>query len=124
MDMLTRVSVEYKTLPGWCCSTEAVRCFDDLPSQAKDYIHFIENFLQVPGTLLCNASDANMRSGIVRKQNREKKESLNLMSEITIISIMNKREFLRRRLVTSPNINFIKGMLAILLPVDCKLFNV
>lgn len=52
MDVLTRVSVKYETLPGWECSTEAVRCFDDLPSQAQAYIHFIENFLQVPGTFV------------------------------------------------------------------------
>uniref|UniRef100_A0A671TQW7 Adenylosuccinate synthetase n=1 Tax=Sparus aurata TaxID=8175 RepID=A0A671TQW7_SPAAU len=48
MDVLTRVSVEYKTLPGWCCSTEAARSFEDLPSQAQSYIRFIEDFLQVP----------------------------------------------------------------------------
>uniref|UniRef100_A0A665XD40 Adenylosuccinate synthetase n=1 Tax=Echeneis naucrates TaxID=173247 RepID=A0A665XD40_ECHNA len=48
MDVLTRVSVEYETLPGWCCSTEAARSFEDLPPQAQKYIQFIENFLQVP----------------------------------------------------------------------------
>uniref|UniRef100_A0A8D3DS33 Adenylosuccinate synthetase n=1 Tax=Scophthalmus maximus TaxID=52904 RepID=A0A8D3DS33_SCOMX len=48
MDVLTRVSVEYETLPGWCCSTEAARSFEELPSQAQSYVRFIENFLQVP----------------------------------------------------------------------------
>ncbi|CAK6970839.1 adenylosuccinate synthase%2C like [Scomber scombrus] len=48
MDVLTRVSVDYETLPGWCCSTEAARSFGDLPPQAQSYIRFIENFLQVP----------------------------------------------------------------------------
>ncbi|XP_040908111.1 adenylosuccinate synthase, like [Toxotes jaculatrix] len=48
MDVLTRVTVEYKTLEGWCCSTEAARSFEDLPKQAQDYIQFIEDFLQVP----------------------------------------------------------------------------
>uniref|UniRef100_A0A673BA46 Adenylosuccinate synthetase n=2 Tax=Sphaeramia orbicularis TaxID=375764 RepID=A0A673BA46_9TELE len=48
MDVLTRVTVEYKTLPGWQCSTEAARSFDELPSQAQNYIRFIEDFLQVP----------------------------------------------------------------------------
>uniref|UniRef100_A0AAR2KK69 Adenylosuccinate synthetase n=1 Tax=Pygocentrus nattereri TaxID=42514 RepID=A0AAR2KK69_PYGNA len=48
MDVLTKVSVTYETLPGWCCSTEGARNFDELPSQAQDYIRFIENFLQVP----------------------------------------------------------------------------
>ncbi|XP_042287874.1 adenylosuccinate synthase, like [Thunnus maccoyii] len=48
MDVLTQVSVDYKTFPGWCCSTEAARSFEELPSQAQDYIRFIEDFLQVP----------------------------------------------------------------------------
>lgn len=49
MDVLTKVSVEYRTFPGWCCSTEAVRSFKELPPQAQEYIRFIEDFLQVPG---------------------------------------------------------------------------
>uniref|UniRef100_A0A9J8AI07 Adenylosuccinate synthetase n=2 Tax=Cyprinus carpio TaxID=7962 RepID=A0A9J8AI07_CYPCA len=48
MDVLTKVQVTYETFPGWCCSTEGVRSFDELPSQAQAYIRFIENFLQVP----------------------------------------------------------------------------
>uniref|UniRef100_A0A8C1VT62 Adenylosuccinate synthetase n=1 Tax=Cyprinus carpio TaxID=7962 RepID=A0A8C1VT62_CYPCA len=48
MDVLTKVQVTYETFPGWCCSTEGVRSFDELPSQAQAYICFIENFLQVP----------------------------------------------------------------------------
>uniref|UniRef100_A0A8C5HYI1 Adenylosuccinate synthetase n=1 Tax=Gouania willdenowi TaxID=441366 RepID=A0A8C5HYI1_GOUWI len=48
MDVLTRVSVDYETLPGWCCSTEAARSLEELPQQAQNYIRFIENFLQVP----------------------------------------------------------------------------
>lgn len=51
MDVLTRVTVDYETLPGWCCSTEAARSFEELPSQAQKYIRFIEDFLQVPGLL-------------------------------------------------------------------------
>uniref|UniRef100_A0AAR2LJ37 Adenylosuccinate synthetase n=1 Tax=Pygocentrus nattereri TaxID=42514 RepID=A0AAR2LJ37_PYGNA len=56
MDVLTKVSVTYETLPGWCCSTEGARNFDELPSQAQDYIRFIENFLQVPGKSSVNAA--------------------------------------------------------------------
>uniref|UniRef100_A0A8B9J5F6 Adenylosuccinate synthetase n=1 Tax=Astyanax mexicanus TaxID=7994 RepID=A0A8B9J5F6_ASTMX len=48
MDVLTKVSVTYETLPGWCCSTEGARNFDELPAQAQAYIRFIEDFLQVP----------------------------------------------------------------------------
>lgn len=49
MDVLTRVSVDYETLPGWQCCTEAARSFEELPSQAQNYVRFIEDFLQVPG---------------------------------------------------------------------------
>lgn len=49
MDDLTQVKVEYETLPGWCCSTETARSFEELPVQAQNYIRFIEDFLQVPG---------------------------------------------------------------------------
>ncbi|XP_051733391.1 adenylosuccinate synthase, like [Ctenopharyngodon idella] len=48
MDVLTKVQVTYETFPGWCCNTEGVRSFDELPSQAQAYIRFIETFLQVP----------------------------------------------------------------------------
>uniref|UniRef100_A0A671S6M7 Adenylosuccinate synthetase n=1 Tax=Sinocyclocheilus anshuiensis TaxID=1608454 RepID=A0A671S6M7_9TELE len=48
MDVLTKVQVTYETFPGWCCSTEGVRSFDELPSQAQSYICFIEKFLEVP----------------------------------------------------------------------------
>lgn len=54
MDVLTRVSVDYETLPGWCCSTESARSFEELPLKAQNYIRFIENFLQVPGLLKCH----------------------------------------------------------------------
>uniref|UniRef100_A0A8C9ST92 Adenylosuccinate synthetase n=1 Tax=Scleropages formosus TaxID=113540 RepID=A0A8C9ST92_SCLFO len=49
MDILSKVSVEYRTLPGWKCSTEGVRSFTELPPEAQEYIRFIEDFLQVPG---------------------------------------------------------------------------
>ncbi|MFT7814628.1 adenylosuccinate synthetase isozyme 2-like [Arapaima gigas] len=48
MDTLTKVSVEYVTLPGWKCSTEGARSFKELPSEAQRYIRFIEDFLKVP----------------------------------------------------------------------------
>lgn len=54
MDVLTKVVVTYETLPGWCCSTEGARTFDDLPLQAQGYIHFIEKHLQVPGKKICD----------------------------------------------------------------------
>lgn len=56
MDVLTKVSLTYETLPGWCCSTEGARNFDELPHQAQAYIRFIENFLQVPGKSCVNVA--------------------------------------------------------------------
>ncbi|KAJ6657033.1 hypothetical protein lerEdw1_003034 [Lerista edwardsae] len=47
-ELLNKVAVEYKTLPGWQCSTEEARSFSDLPPQAQGYIRFIEAYLDVP----------------------------------------------------------------------------
>lgn len=57
MDVLTKVVVTYETLPGWCCSTEGARKFEELPPQAQVYIRFIEEFLQVPGKMVYIKSD-------------------------------------------------------------------
>ncbi|KAF3841339.1 hypothetical protein F7725_007201 [Dissostichus mawsoni] len=43
-----KVCVDYETLPGWGCSTEDARSFEELPLNAQKYIRFIEDFLQVP----------------------------------------------------------------------------
>ena len=47
--LLSRVEVEYKSLPGWKSPIGHVRRFQDLPPQAQDYVHVIEDFLGVPG---------------------------------------------------------------------------
>ncbi|KAL8184268.1 UNVERIFIED_CONTAM: hypothetical protein K2H54_011278 [Gekko kuhli] len=47
-ELLNKVTVEYKTLPGWQCSTEEARSFSDLPPPAQGYIRFIEDYLGVP----------------------------------------------------------------------------
>ncbi len=43
----TRVTPEYKTLPGWGESTYGVRDAAKLPKAAHDYLRFISDFLQV-----------------------------------------------------------------------------
>ncbi|XP_066575173.1 adenylosuccinate synthase, like [Amia ocellicauda] len=48
VDLLSRVSVRYAVLPGWQCSTGGAGCFADLPPAAQRYVHFIEDYLQVP----------------------------------------------------------------------------
>jgi len=48
MDVLEKVEVEYKTLDGWQTSIEKCRTFAELPENARKYIKFIEDFLNVP----------------------------------------------------------------------------
>ncbi|XP_021190557.3 adenylosuccinate synthetase [Helicoverpa armigera] len=48
MAELSSVEVEYKTLPGWACSIEDVRQLDKLPEPARNYVKYIEEFLQIP----------------------------------------------------------------------------
>ncbi|KAG9472230.1 hypothetical protein GDO78_020663 [Eleutherodactylus coqui] len=47
-EVLNRVEVEYKTLPGWNSDTSTARTFDDLPENAKRYVHFVEESLGIP----------------------------------------------------------------------------
>lgn len=49
LDTLEKVEVVYKTMPGWKESLSNVRNNDDLPGNAKTYIKFIEDYLDVPG---------------------------------------------------------------------------
>lgn len=46
---LAHVEVEYVTLPGWQSSIANVRTWNDLPANAKTYVKFIQDYLQVPG---------------------------------------------------------------------------
>jgi adenylosuccinate synthase len=41
------VTPEYKTLPGWCQPTYGLRDGEKLPKAAKDYLHFISDYLEV-----------------------------------------------------------------------------
>lgn len=46
---LTQVEVDYLSMPGWNCNTEAARTFADLPPNAQAYIRKIEELMNVPG---------------------------------------------------------------------------
>lgn len=48
MAELSKVEVEYVTVPGWACSIEDVREMDKLPEQARNYVKVIEDYLQIP----------------------------------------------------------------------------
>ncbi len=39
---------EFKEVEGWTEDISGVRSFNDLPHNAKEYIHFIEQYLEVP----------------------------------------------------------------------------
>jgi adenylosuccinate synthase len=43
-----RFEPEYKTLKGWNKSTVGISSFDELPQEARDYIRFIEDQLEIP----------------------------------------------------------------------------
>lgn len=49
---LCRVEVEYLTLPGWKTDTSGARKFTDLPQNAQNYVHKIEELVGVPGMLV------------------------------------------------------------------------
>lgn len=50
------IEVEYVTFPGWRGrSTSECRTFNSLPHNARLYVQFIEQFLGVPGTLICSS---------------------------------------------------------------------
>ncbi len=42
----------YKTLPGWSEKTCDIKNFDDLPENAKAYIRFIEEYLELPVSVI------------------------------------------------------------------------
>lgn len=45
---LGKVDVEYVTLPGWEQDITKITSYNDLPENAKKYLKFIEDFVQVP----------------------------------------------------------------------------
>ena len=48
MEILENVEVEYKTFQGWQTDITTCRDYESLPDNSKQYIKFIENFIQVP----------------------------------------------------------------------------
>ncbi|TNN74232.1 Adenylosuccinate synthetase isozyme 2 [Liparis tanakae] len=47
-EVLQHVEVQYETLPGWNSDTSAVRDFNDLPENARNYVRYIEQIVGVP----------------------------------------------------------------------------
>ncbi len=47
IEILKKVELIYKTFKGWKSSIDKVRCYKDLPKEAKVYINFIEQFTDI-----------------------------------------------------------------------------
>ncbi|GAB1285771.1 Adenylosuccinate synthetase isozyme 2 [Apodemus speciosus] len=50
-EVLNKVEVQYKTLPGWNTDISNARTFKELPVNAQNYVRFIEDELQIPASL-------------------------------------------------------------------------
>ena len=48
INQLDKVKPIYTTIPGWNSSTVGINTFNDLPNEAKDYMHYLENILSIP----------------------------------------------------------------------------
>lgn len=48
LETLAKVIVEYETFPGWLTSTKDIKNYNNLPSNAKNYLSRIEELLQIP----------------------------------------------------------------------------
>lgn len=49
MNVLANVEVVYESFEGWKTSISQCKTYESLPENAKKYIKFIENYLEVPG---------------------------------------------------------------------------
>jgi adenylosuccinate synthase len=50
--LLERCQPVYEELPGWQSETQNIRCFQDLPQKAKDYVRRIEELIGCPVALI------------------------------------------------------------------------
>ncbi len=56
---LTDTDVEpiYKSFKGWECSLEGMRTFDQIPAELADYVHYLEEVLEVPISFISTGPD-------------------------------------------------------------------
>jgi len=57
IDIYKNLQPEYVELPGWKETTFGVRDLDDLPQNARDYIRFIEEAVEVPVDIISTGPD-------------------------------------------------------------------
>jgi adenylosuccinate synthase len=55
--VLQRCKPSFKTLPGWRTATYALRNLSQLPAQARTYLQFVEDFLQIPIALISTSPE-------------------------------------------------------------------
>ena len=48
LDLLSRVTVTYITMPGWKTSISSIRAYSDLPSNCRAYVEEIERRTGIP----------------------------------------------------------------------------
>ena len=52
--LLERSRPVYETLPGWKCDIRGITRYEDLPSNCRSYVEFIEKEIGVPITMVSN----------------------------------------------------------------------
>ncbi len=57
LDRRSSVTPVYESLEGWKEDIETVREYDDLPTQAKEYIRRVEDFTGVPANIVSVGPD-------------------------------------------------------------------
>ena len=56
---LNRAKPIFKTLPGWKCDISGIRCFEDLPKAAQNYVNELEVLIGYPITIVTNGPNRN-----------------------------------------------------------------
>lgn len=56
-NVLKQCQPVYEELKGWQCSTEGITEYNKLPNQAKTYISYLEDILQLPITIISTGPD-------------------------------------------------------------------
>lgn len=59
MQKFNRIELEYKTFKGWNTDTSKFKSYDELPSEVKEYIDFIEEFTGAKISLISVSPDRN-----------------------------------------------------------------
>lgn len=57
LDLLAECAPVYKKFEGWKSNTFAIRKLEDVPQQARKYLEFIEEYLQVPIAMLSTSPE-------------------------------------------------------------------